>query len=189
MWEWSKTLFKSRKGYRSLRDSYTDLLPAPDSDSKTPAPVSDIPAPEQMQNILQEKIRSCGLRGIELRECAYHPQTWAEMAKNFAEYQRVRKTFLKLTAYSHADECRRLGFDDEDMELLKNKHSPENYNVHIKIPFDFGGTLDFNNLCLIKSHPVHDNLHRLIELQIGNGFLQKHKITYIPWFEGSIYHD
>lgn len=189
MWEWSKTLFKPRKSYRSLRDSYTDLLNTPVPEPKVSQTDEDTPAPSRMQNILRDKISCCGLRNIELRECTYHPQTWAEMAKDFAEYQRVRKTFLKLMAYSRADECRSLGFDDEDMELLKHKRSPENYNVHIKIPLDFGGRLCFENLCLIKSHPIHDNLHRLIEMQIGNGFLQKYKIIYIPWFEGNVYGD
>lgn len=188
MWEWSKSLFKTRKGYRSLRDSCKDLLASP---PPAPEPLIEntVPSPQQMQEILQQEIATFGLKNLELRECSYHPQTWAEMSKNFAEYQRIRKNFLKLIGYSHRDKCLEIGFDEEDIELLKNKRSPENYNTHIKIPFDFGGKLNFENLCLIKSHPLHDRLHRLIEMQIGCRFLQEHKIIYIPWFEGSFYHD
>ena len=142
-----------------------------------------------MKNILIRKMERLNLKNLKLKECTYHPHTWEDMNKDSTEYQRIRKTFLKLIGYSYEEDCRKIGFDDEDIKLLKSKKSPENYNTHIKIPLDFGGDLSFQNLSLVKSHPCHDLIHSLIEMQIGNRFLQKHKIIYIPWFEGMFYHD
>lgn len=183
MWEWSKTAVKKKK-----------LLPPCNSltvtvSSSQPNSKEFIPSPSEMKDILMVKMQQLGLKNLELKECTYHPQTWDDMCKDAVEYQRIRKSFLKLIGYSYEQECRNMGFDDEDIILLKSKKSPENYNTHLKIPLDFGGSLSFQNLGLIRSHPCHDKIHSLIEMQIGNCFLKKHKIIYIPWFEGMFYHD
>ncbi len=185
MWEWSKSLLKKNKKRAPLQSSFSDLFPATSPQHKE----ETILSPEEMLEYLLIKIKKLNLKNIELRECAFFPQTWGEMTKNTTQYQRMRKTFLKLIGYSHQEECKKIGFDEEDMELLKNKKSPENYNVHIKIPLEFGGKLEISNLSLIITHPLHDNIHSLIEEQISCGFLQKYKFVYIPWFSGSFYYD
>lgn len=184
MWEWSKSRLKKNKKNKSLQSSFSDLLPTTQHKDK-----EEVPSPEEMLNHLLTEIEKLNLKNIELKKSSFCPQTWGEMTKNTSQYQRMRKTFLKLMGYSNQEECKKIGFDDEDIELLKNKKSPENYNVHIKIPLEFGGRLDIDNLCLIKTHPLHDYIHRLIEKQISCGFLQKHKFIYIPWFNGNFYHD
>lgn len=184
MWEWSKTRKKNiHEG--SLKNRFEDLL----HPSLTPSSDPEIPSPEQMEKILVSEIKKNNLPGLELKKCTYHPQTWNEMTKSSTLYLRMRKTFLKLIGYSAQEECKNIGLDEEDIELLKEKISPENYNTHIKIPLEFGGKLDMDNLCLIKTHPLHDQIHHLIDIQISCGFLQKYKFIYIPWFEGKIYHD
>ena len=186
MWEWSKSRLKKKPNDNSLQSSFSDLLPSTSLEHKNK---DDIPSPKEMYKHLLIEIKNLNLKNIELKECSFHPQTWGEMTKNTSQYQRMRKTFLKLMGYSSLEECKKIGFDDEDLELLKNKKSPENYNVHIKIPLEFGGRLDMDNFCLIKTHPLHDQIHHLIEKQISCGFLQKYKFIYIPWFSGSFYHD
>ncbi len=185
MWEWSKSR-KKNIPERSLKNRFGDLLSPPPTAAGSDL---EIPSPERMKEIILAEIRRENLLNIELKKCTYHPQTWNEMTKSSTQYLRMRKTFLKLIGYSAQEDCRKIGFDEEDIELLKEKISPENYNTHIKIPLEFGGKLDMNNLCLIKTHPLHDQIHHLIDIQISCGFLQKYKFIYIPWFEGKIYHD
>ena len=184
MWEWSKSREKNTD-QKSLKSHLGNLLFSPETPSSAPK----IPSPEQMKNYLVSEIKKENLSCLELKKCAYHPQTWDEMTNSSKQYLKIRKTFLKLIGYSAQEECKKIGFNKEDIELLKNKISPENYNTHIKIPLEFGGKLDMDNLCLIKTHPLHDQIHHLIEIQICCGFLQKYKFIYIPWFEGKIYHD
>lgn len=186
MWEWSHSRQRSNKKGESLQSRFSDLLsPAPQQQKEETTAFS----PKKMQQHLLSEIRKNNLKNLKLKECLFCPQTWGEMTKNTAQYQRMRKTFLKFIGYSHQKECQEIGFDDEDIELLKNKKSPENYNTHLKIPLEFGGKLDIENLCLIKTHPLHDQIHHLMELQISCGFLEKYKFIYIPWFEGFFYHD
>lgn len=142
-----------------------------------------------MQQLLNQRLEEYALNNLTLKECVYDPQTWQEMSSCFTEYQKIRKIFLKLLGYSYASECTKAELTKADIKLLRQSIAPENYNTHIKIPFDFGGGLDFDNLCLIKTHPCHGIIHKLIDLQIENGFLRTYKKIYIPWFEGKIYHD
>ncbi len=183
MWEWSKTNPNQKKS--SLYKVYNNLHSKTQDTKKTIS--NEILSPQQMQDFLQKKITELKLKNIKLKECTYHPYTWSDMLKYFDKYQQIRKKFIKFLGYSCQKECLDIGLTPEDIELLKEGISPENYNTHIKIPFDFGGTLEFENLCLIKTQPCHYKIHYLIEHQIGSCFLQQNKIIYIPWFEGNIY--
>ncbi len=206
MWEWSKRILKRKKRppeAKSLFAAYHDLLQqtsaAPEGArvqksrdiAENDEPVGRLSAPseEDMLRLLELKIQDFNLKNITLLEYPYEPQTWTEMNSIFPEYLRAREVFLKLLGYSYADECRAAGLSDEDIRLLKETHVPENLNTHLKVPFDFGGTLDFENFALIRTHPDHGMIHRLIDFQIENNYLRVHKKIYLPWFEGKIYHD
>jgi len=184
MWEWSKSNPKPTNS--SLYDVYS--YSNPNSKSKDEIIYKDF-SPQQMQEFLQNKLVQLDLKNITLKECSYHPYTWNEMLKKFENYQQIRKKFLKFLGYSNQIECLKIGLNEEDINGLKLGISPENYNTHIKIPFDFGGDLSFENMSLIKTRPHHYKIHYLIEFQIGSCFLQQQKIIYIPYFDGHIYHE
>lgn len=197
MWEWTNRILKTRRRpvARSLLSAYNDLISQSISFSDhnlSFAASGDNNAETRsnadMQSILISRIRNSGLN-LQLREYAFCPQTWQEMENCFAKYVRRRAVFLKFLGYSCNRECRRAGLSRDDIRMLRNGFPPENYNIHIKIPFDFGGGLDFENFCLVPIRPVHNLIHRLIDIQIENDFLRTHKKVFIPWFEGKIYHD
>ncbi len=119
----------------------------------------------------------------------YAPKTWEEMHHIFNEYQRKRSAFLKMVGYGDKEELEAVGLSFSDIELLKRGIAPENYNTHLKIPFDFGGDTEFENFSLIRTHHTHSNIHRMIDYQIANGFLLKEKFIYLPYFEGRFYYD
>ena len=64
-----------------------------------------------MEELIHKALVNFGLHHFELRACAYHPKTWADMSKNYIEYKRLRKTFLKFLGYSRSEECLRYGLD------------------------------------------------------------------------------
>lgn len=200
MWEWSnkKNTASQRNSlanaYNDLlkKDGYGSALPQPRSgQTEAAVPLSDssLLKSENMKLFLEQKIKKYGLRNIILEEHAYQPQTWDEMDKSFAEYRKIRKMFLKMLGYSHEEECRKLGLDDDDIMLLRRSISPENYNTHIKFPLDFGGILNINNIALVKTNPHHELIHRLIDIQIEKNYLKTNKKIFIPYFEGKIYYD
>lgn len=203
MWEWSSRENQSSfKNSTSLLNAYDDLIGMTSSNQYKPEikekdilslSQKNISIPEvsweEMKHIVEQKIESYGLKNITLIVKDYEPQTWQEMTKSFLDYNHLRYYFFKLLGYSNIKECLSAGLNNEDIELLKDGIAPENYNTHIKIPFDFGGKLDYSNLCLMKTHDSHHKIHRLIDMQIENDFLRTYKKIFIPYFEGKIYHD
>lgn len=195
MWEWSNHNSKNKnKTATSLLSAYDDLSLNPSSDL---TPSSSIPQIEndealgmsEMQNTIEAMMAKFNLRQMTLIKKDYTPHTWEEMSSIFNEYQRARNAFLKLLGYSNEEECKKLGLDEDDIAELKEGITPENFNTHLKLPFDFGGNLMLNNFSFIKTHKTHSNIHRILDFQINNGFLLKHKKIYIPYFEGKFYYD
>lgn len=195
MWEWSNHNSKNKnKTATSLLSAYDDLSLNPPSDL---TPSSSVPQIEndgilgmsEMQNTIETMMVKFNLRQMTLIKKDYTPHTWEEMYSIFNEYQRARNAFLKLIGYSNEEECQKLGLDEDDIEELKEGITPENFNTHLKLPFDFGGNLMLSNFSFIKTHKTHSNIHRILDFQINNGFLLKHKKIYIPYFEGKFYYD
>ena len=201
MWDWSKNILKTNTvvKQKSLLMNYGDILQPKTgiSDYKfsCAAEVDDVdsfeeivtPSVDEMLEILAKKMEVAGLKNFELKECFCVPQTWKETSHAFREYHHIRKIFLKLVGYSEKAGCVSLGLSKQDIKLLQNMISPENYNTHLKIPLDFGGRIDLDNMCLIKKYPTHEFIHKLIDLQIENNFLLTYKKIYIPYKEGKFY--
>lgn len=205
MWEWSNQIVKPKeteKKATSLLSAYDDLIishqpiygnevkqtksKAPNE--KTKEKISTL-NPEEMKQLVKEKLEEFKLQNINIIECSYEPQSWVEMKRSYAEYQRIRISFLKLIAYSNTKECMDAGLTKNDLSFLKKGISPENFNTHIKIPFDFGGESNVSNIALVKTYPTHTRIHQIIDMQIDNNFLRIHKKIFIPYFEGKIYYD
>lgn len=202
MWEWSARLVRKKtekKLSTSLLAAYDDLLnpeTIPYSKRIQNLAIAEPSAAEtktleiaEMRRIVEQKIQELGLDNMTVIERAYDPQSWQEMSTYFDEYQKVRTYFFKLLGYSNAKSCLNAGLNKNDISILKQGIAPENFNIHLKIPFDFGGNLDFKNFSLVKTHPTHDNIHKIIDLQIENNFLRIHKKIFLPYFEGKIYYD
>lgn len=144
---------------------------------------------EQLKQDILKLLHIYKLEKMQLQPQQYAPKTWEEMHFIFNEYQRKRSAFLKMVGYGDKEELIAIGLSTQDIELLKKGIAPENYNTHLKIPFDFGGNCDFENFSLIRTHHIHSNIHRIIDYQIANGFLRKEKFIYLPYFEGRFYYD
>ena len=208
MWEWSNrqknnspTPEKTQKNSASLLAAYNDLIgnsytayhsrikniqiaDTPNNETITS------PEAEEVFALVQSKIREYNLPACtKIIEKEYMPQSWQEMNRAFDRYHNLRARFFKLLGYSEQEKCLQAGLTDEDLDCLRNGFAPENFNIHLKIPADFGGQAEFENFSLIKTHPYHDSIHRIIDMQIENNFLRVHKKIYLPWFEGKFYHD
>lgn len=193
MWDWSnQPTQRKTPALGSLTGVYEEIgLSRP---SQTPAfyrPNADIAnyGTGEMQSYIQSLLPKYGLHKMKLILKDYTSQSWKEMHNFFGDYQRTRTTFLKLIAYSEVASLIKFGLDDSEISRLKEGITPENFNTHIKIPFDFGGSLDFENFSFIRTHQTHSNIHRILDMQITNGFFLKHKKIYIPIFEGKFYYD
>lgn len=169
----------------SLTDIYKHLLPQNYSLHYAPASPQ---APADILAYLKKKADDFKLHNLTFKIYPYIARGFIEITRDYSAFLKIKKPFLKFMAYSCKEECRRLGLSEEEIKLLHNGFIPENINIHLKIPFDFGGQAVFENMSLMRTHPHHLFLHRLIECQFELGLLKKEKQLFIPCFEGHIYY-
>lgn len=127
------------------------------------------------------------LPNMELIEATYvmlDPAWLAELQKAF---KRTRRDFLKYVGYHHTNELIAAGLDEEGIRCVKKGRAPENFNIHVRIPFDYGGSNDFSNLCLIQTHPYHTEIHKFLDLQTLSAPNMKPMKLYIPAPKGKVY--
>ena len=186
MWEWSNRTVKKKppkktdRNAASLLAAYNDLIGSGYSAYQSrirdiqiaETPVDEritAPEPEALYETVKQKIAEFGLpASTRIIEKEYAPQSWQEMNRSFDRYHNLRSRFFKLVGYADAEDCRCAG---------------------LKVPADFGGSLDFDNFSLIQTRPHHAGIHRIIDMQIENNFLRLHKKIFLPWFEGKFYYD
>lgn len=112
------------------------------------------------------------------------PKWMGELRKAF---KRTRRDFLKYVGYHHVNELIAAGMDEEAIKTVKKGKAPENFNIHLRVPFEYGGTNNFSNLCLIQTHPYHADIHKFIDMQTLQAPGMKPMKLYIPTPKGKVY--
>ena len=143
--------------------------------------------PENDRSLWEWQFSQMNLPNMELIEVNYVmlDANWlSELRKAF---KRTRRDFLKYVGYHHVNELIAAGMDEEDIKLVKKGKAPENFNVHVRVPFDYGGTNSFSNLVLIQTHPYHNEIHRFIDMQTLIQSNLKPSKLFLPSPPGKVY--
>ncbi len=197
MLEWTHRKIQNKsQGFSSLADAYDDLLyeckedVAHSIDKEKTKDIEIIRAPSvsDMEAELMPLLEVLGLKNVEL---TLQPVLMLEASQQrdfYAQLQRNIPMFLRLVGENCQDECRDAGMSDKMIARLAQGLCPENYTPHLKIPFEFGGMPSLGNLSLVKTHPVHDNLHQIIDVQLENNFAFEYGQIFVPVFEGRVYY-
>ena len=121
---------------------------------------------------------------IEVEYVPLDPNWLSELQKAF---KRTRRDFLKYVGYHHINELLAAGMSEEAIKLVKKGKAPENFNIHRRVPFEYGGTNSFSNLVLIQTHPFHTEIHRFIDMQTLNQPNFKPRKLFLPAPKGKVY--
>lgn len=151
------------------------------------APFS-IVEPSGDASIWEWQLSQFNLPGMSLVEVEINPidvNTRGELRRAF---KRARRDFLRYIAYYNEQEIFAAGIDENGLRSLKRGKAPENFDVHLKIPFEYSGSNDFSNLILIQTHSYHEDLHKFIDMQTtSQPYGCKLKKLYIPVASGKVY--
>lgn len=143
---------------------------------------------EQDRSVWEAELARAGLPGMSLEEFQFVrlDENWKNKMR--AAFKRARRDFLKYVGYHHEAELMAAGVNDEGLRELKRGRSPENFNVHLKVPLDYSGSNDFSNLVLIQTHPYHENIHKFIDKQLAQVPAgRRARALYIPVPPGKVY--
>ena len=166
--------------------------PQPYAPRPQPYPAQGMPAaptgnPDTDRSLWEWQFSQMNLPNMELIEVNYVmlDANWlSELRKAF---KRTRRDFLKYVGYHHVNELIAAGMDEEDIKLVKKGKAPENFNIHVRVPFDYGGTNSFSNLVLIQTHPYHNEIHRFIDMQTLIQPNLKPMKLFLPSPKGKVY--
>lgn len=86
----------------------------------------------------------------------------------FAKYKSLRREFMKSLSDDSIQELSFLNFSrDEFMHLIMGVALPENLSIRFRVPLQFGGKLEIENIFACKTFPHAMELDRFIMEQAG----------------------
>lgn len=187
-------LIKGRFPYHSGKDNFEQELKASSSpyinafmDTRD-APPTMIVDDFGDRSLWELQLNNSNLPGMELEEFSLINFDHIYINEMRRGFKRARRDFIKFVSYNNQQDLYAAGLDDTDLAMLRKGYVCENFNVHRKVPYEYGGTNDFSNLCLIQTHPYHDNLHKFLDMQVfihPKGAKVKH--LFIPIPSGNVY--
>lgn len=136
----------------------------------------------------EAKFQEMNFPGMDLVEATAYPIPMSDKIERKKQYKRVKRDFLKYVAYNFVNDLRNAGLDEDSIFYFKKGIMPENFNVHLKVPFDYTGSVDFSNMVLIQNRPYHEDIHRFMDMQMDGmpvGTLPEK--LYIPVPTGKVY--
>jgi hypothetical protein len=99
----------------------------------------------------------------------------------FAVYKKLRREFMR----SLSDSITELSFlnlsQDEFMGLILGRSLPQNLTMRLRVPLQFGGKLEIDNMFMCRTFSTSHNLDRFIIEQSGN------KMLWLPNPEKKVY--
>ncbi len=136
----------------------------------------------------EKKFQSMNFPAMDLLEATAYPMTRIEKYEFVKKFSRMKKDFLVFLVTNQIHSLRSAGLGEEDLFYLKKGILPENFTVHLKIPFDYTGTVDFSNFVLMQNIPYHDLIHSYLNMQFnGLNRLEMPQKLYVPAPVGNIY--
>ena len=109
-------------------------------------------APDFSWKLKGEVVELPGVTSEHIKYVKRSPESKRILRNSFNSSE--RKQFL-ISIAQNADELKKSGFTDKDIQKLMVGFVPNGWQVHHKFPLDDSGTNAFDNLILIRTSPYH----------------------------------
>ncbi len=118
------------------------------------------------KSVAEKNLKSLLLDGMPIIEieAKHHPleKDW------YSKYLTVRKRFLESLS-EHIETLIFLNLSqDEFMDLIMGRKTPENLSVRFRIPLQWGGKIEIDNMFLCRTFNESNNIDQFILEQFGN---------------------
>lgn len=108
-----------------------------------------------------------GLSELPLQEVHLANIDYSEIPDLYLEAASVYSEFLKYIEKHCLDELIRASFKKTDLDMMMNGVCPYNASIVLKIPLEYGGSIELDNMYLIRKNPF--------EFAINDFFLKQIK--------------
>lgn len=118
------------------------------------------------EDYYRDLISRLGLPEMPLRKVSLQQISFDNLRKSYFDFFKISKKLLMFVYYNNIQDLIKAEFSMDAIYDMRDGKIPENIDISLKIPFEYGGTLDFSNLFLIKKRPFKTILHQFFDTQI-----------------------
>ncbi|MDR2098994.1 MAG: hypothetical protein LBO78_03140 [Rickettsiales bacterium] len=118
------------------------------------------------EDYYRDLIAKLGLPEMPIAKVAFRGKS-REAAKKFrAGFANISKKILQFAYYNNIKDLVDADFDRDAIMGLSRGETPENIDIYLKAPAEYGGSLEFSNMFLIKKYPFKAILDRFVDEQV-----------------------
>jgi hypothetical protein len=115
----------------------------------------------------RDRIGELGLPEMPIKACAR--AKGYDLAGSRREFLALAGKFLQYTFYADFETLASAGFPFEAAMQMKSGELPQNIDIMLKTPVEYGGSISIANMFIIKKYPFRDILAAFIAEQTNAG--------------------
>ena len=120
------------------------------------------------ENYYRDLISKLGLPEMPIIKVEKQDIPQTTLQKFYNDFNYITKKLLQFVFYNNIQDLISADFSNDAIMKMKNGILPENIDICLKKPFEYGGELDFSNLFLIKKRPFKTIIDQFIDEQVLN---------------------
>jgi hypothetical protein len=118
------------------------------------------------EDYYRDLISRLGLPEMPIRKVQFSGKSRDAAIAFRAKFAPISKKALQFAYYNNIKELVEAGFERDAIMDLAHGDIPENLDIYLKTPAEYGGTLDFSNMFLIKKYPFKAILDKFMDEQV-----------------------
>lgn len=118
------------------------------------------------ENYYRDRISKLGIPEMPIKRVVFNPDNLSKCEKLYNDFFKISKKLMQFVYYNNFDDLIGANFSNESIMQMYDGVVPENIDIYLKVPFEYGGTLDFSNMFLVKKRPFKELIDNFIDEQV-----------------------
>ncbi|MGN0929880.1 MAG: hypothetical protein ACI4N3_04530 [Alphaproteobacteria bacterium] len=118
------------------------------------------------ENYYRDRISKLGIPEMPIKKVVFNPDNLFKCEKLYSDFFKISKKLMQFIYYNNLEDLVGANFSNESIMKMYEGIVPENIDIYLKVPFEYGGTLDFSNMFLVKKRPFKELIDNFIDEQV-----------------------
>ncbi len=118
------------------------------------------------ENYYRDLIAKLGIPEMPIKKVLFKKDYLSNCPKLYNDFFKISKKLMQFVYYNNIEDLIGANFSHESIMKMRDGILPENIDIYLKVPFEYGGTIEFSNMFLIKKRPFKDLIDSFIDEQV-----------------------
>ena len=118
------------------------------------------------ENYYRDLISKLGLPEMPIKKVSFAKRDMIDVHHLYKNFAKISKKLMQFVYYNNLEDLINANFPHETIMKMRDGIVPENIDIYLKTPFEYGGTIDFSNMFLINKRPFKDLIDNFIDQQV-----------------------